>query len=106
MTDTELIKDVLKKLGWKHNPKFSPNGDILPWIGPDTFRRSELPPWLTSVDAALGVLGKRSYDIFSRETGYQFWLWPDTETATVLGEDESLPRAILLAFLELPKENL
>ncbi len=96
LTDAELIKRVAERLGltqckseklsgvWKY-----PNGEL------------ENPSvWLTSVDAALGILGGRNYDIFHRESGYQFWLWPDNETMAVLGKDKSLPRAILEAFLE------
>lgn len=108
MTDAELIKAVAEKLGWKFHPK-NPNIALSYnlWAGPKGERIigdiDELPPWLTSVDAALSVLDKSEADIDFR------WLSREKEWRIIYKScytyNESLPRAICEAFLQAPKEK-
>ena len=53
MTDAELIKRVAEKAGWMVSPR-----DKIHWKPPGGSYYTDLPPWLTSVDAALSVLDK------------------------------------------------
>ena len=102
MTD-DLIKRVAEKLGWKRSPGKSTHDHIQSWIAPDGVRHFWLPPWLTSIDAALSVLDKDCALTIVWRISRQ-----DFTVSYMNGEgvsDESLPRAILLAFLEAPHDN-
>ena len=81
MTDTELIKAVAEKVGWTD------------YVVPD---------WLTSVDAALGAI----------KPSNEFELWKDcsgwncSDHGSFSHGETTECRAILEAFVKLPKEKL
>ncbi|KKK67562.1 hypothetical protein LCGC14_2952800 [marine sediment metagenome] len=110
MTDTELIKAVADRQGWTNIYTTDLPGNNIQWRGtpPEAKRVDiELPPWLTSVDAALGVLDTlgMEYRMGVLKNG-SCWCEVYRKGVNYLWQDEpSLPRAILLAFLELPKEK-
>ena len=112
MTDAELIKAVAKRLGWEHCPGSSkdwPDGSksYFDWKDPEGIARlsdyaDKYMLWLTSVDAALSVLDKDCALTIVWRISRQ-----DFTVSYMNGEgvsDESLPRAILLAFLEAPHD--
>ncbi len=105
MTDAELIAAVAKKAGWTNLRQIPPNQwNVACWFGilpgdPDKGLRSEMPPWLTSVDACLELLepeGRADIDMHWFH-GPQTWR---VIYRNSLGSGKSLPRAILLAWLE------
>ncbi len=97
MTDAELIKRVAERLGWTHLE--TRNGVLFGYDPNHTGSFIPCPPWRTSVDAALGVLDEKLYlrmkwDVNGWEVSYA--------RLDINGRDiESLPRAILEAFLEV-----
>ena len=93
MIDEALIAAIAKRLGWTedghggygHISGYYWHGKVLP-----------------SVDAALGILDKKvrfSIDWFRLEDRWMVCY------RTAIKHNESLPRAILLAFLEVPEEK-
>ena len=105
MTDAELIKVVAKRLGWKylkHEGLSEHDGfDVYRWYSPSG-EMAELPPWLTSLDVCLDLLDDVGYTIHSWSEIPHLKQIKNYEVHYMGIEvrDESLPRAILLAFLE------
>ena len=111
MTD-DLIKQVAERLGWTNVKSSAQYPEEFYGDPPNQAegQRWMLPHWLTSVDAALGVLDKPYAEIsitryaFS-STGRNGWFVNyQIKGYDHRGYDESLPRAILLAFLEAPHD--
>ena len=117
MTDAELVAAVAKRLGWTFStdgcdfesppcchPKSphwdQPLKDTPQW--PAYILDGALPPWLTSIDAALGVLDKTKPLEIVWDESEQRW---DVIYVDSLKKNESLPHAILLAFLESQEEK-
>ena len=115
MTD-DLIKRVAERLGWEYCPgsfKRWPDGSKSPfdWKDPEGIARSsdyadKQMLWLTSVDAALSIIEKYDFQLESLGEWHKASLF-DKESGQIIQVGtiaESLPRAILLAFLEAPHD--
>ena len=111
MTDAELIAAVAKKAGWTHIHTYDLAGNNMQIMGIPPGAKTPcvelpLPPWLTSVDACLKLLDKTFPTIaMTRLSGiWTVLLLVNTDNSMVSKKfeaaDESLPRAILLAWLE------
>lgn len=102
MKDAELTAAVALKVGWKKREvKASDSNTDLHWL--DLYGNPSEAPWLTSVDAALGVLDKSElFNLHWVGTDAQVW---HVFYGTAESSNKSLPRAILLAFLESQEEK-
>ena len=100
MTDAELIKRVVLKLGWTEI-EMSTDHESCPIIkGKLDGARVESRPWDQSVDAALAVLDKGKHCIITWEVEAEvFYVDYDFEICSA----EFLPHAILEAFLKASK---
>ena len=108
LTDEKLIAAVAKKAGWTNLKQIPPNQwNVACWFGilpgdPDKGLRSEMPPWLTSVDEGLKLLDKsKRLKIVWKEELQEFRVQYADEPEVFIAESlELLPHAILLAWLE------
>ena len=108
MDDQELIAAVAKKAGWTEL------SDEPAWMDPEApiqvyglnpqGRLLPLPPWRTSVDAALGVLSGNAGLVANIEYSPHYssvaLIDDNHDEPFASAGDKSLPRAILLAWLE------
>ena len=111
MNDQKLIVAVARRLGWEYCPGSSkewPDGSksYFNWKDPEGIARSsdyadKYMLWLTSVDAALSVLDKGKHLLMTWEVEAKMF---HVDYDFALRSDVSLPRAILLAFLEAPHD--
>ena len=94
MTDDELIKAVAEKAGG------TKIGLTAKWRNPSGIIVN-LPPWLYSVDAALGVIKpSNEFELWKDDTG-----WNCSDHGTFSHGQPTACRAILLAFLEAKNEG-
>ena len=105
MTDPELVAAVAKRLGWTNIETKDLPGNNIQWMGTPSEAKSariELPPWRTSVDAALGLLDKTHLKM---QFTVKYGSWVVVYKKIYRGSNKSLPHAILLAFLESQEEK-
>ena len=100
MNDQEVIKNVATRLGWTEIKMSTDHEGCLIIQGRLDGVRVESRPWDQSVDAALSVLDKNEFLLITWDSFGKAWRIDYQIKGNVI-VNESLPRAILLAFLEV-----